>query len=137
MVAADIPALAMFYQEAIGCRLLAPITEFADEALSRGIGAPGAKVRMGWLSYPGSSDGAPILELYQLVDWESEWSYRPGQGHIAFEVEDVDAAVAKVLAGGGSLLGEPVEWEAPSGNVARFVFTRDPEGNVVDVWGRV
>lgn len=137
MVAADIDTLASFYQEAIGCRLLAPIAEFANDALSKGIGAPGAKVRIGWLSFPGGSDGAPILELYQLLDWESGWAYAPGQGHLAFEVEDVGSTLEKVIASGGSRLGELVEWEAPSGNVARFIFARDPEGNVVDLWQRL
>lgn len=138
MVARDIDSLAKFYEEAVGCRLLAPIRDFADETLCRGIGAPvGAQVRMAWLAFPGTSDESPILELYQVVAADPAWRYREGQGHLAFEVEDVQSAVAQVIASGGSLLGEVVDWEAPSGNLARFVFLRDPEGNVIDLWARI
>ncbi len=136
MVAGDVEALAGFYEVAIGCRMMAPITDFTDEVLSRGMGAPGAHVRMAWLAFPGASDGSPLLELYQLVGWHDDWPYRPGQGHVAFEVDDVPSAVDRVVTAGGSLLGEIVDWKAPSGNQARFVFLRDPEGNVVDLWGR-
>lgn len=136
LAAQDIELMSRFYEEALGCRLIAPIAGFADEGLSAGIGAPGAQVRMAWLSFPGSSDGAPLLELYQLVDWSGEWPYRSGQGHLAFEVEDVGSAVERVVDAGGSLLGEIVDWEAPSGKMARFVFARDPEGNIIDLWGR-
>lgn len=136
MLARDVESLAGFYEGVLGCRLMAPITDFFDEVLARGIGAPGANVRMAWLSFPGASEGHPLLELYQLVDWDGSWPYEPGQGHVAFEVEDVESVAELVLGAGGAKLGEIVEWRAPSGNVARFVFLRDPEGNMVDVWAR-
>lgn len=137
MVARDVEALAGFYEVAIDCSLISPITEFTDEVLARGIGAPGAQVRMAWLAFPGSVEGDPMLELYQLVGWVGDWTHQPGQGHVAFEVEDVPSAVDRVMGAGGSLLGEVVDWKAPSGNQARFVFMRDPEGNVVDLWSRL
>jgi len=42
-----------------------------------------------------------------------------------------------VMAAGGASIGDVVEWEAPSGAVARFVYMRDPEGNIIDLWSRV
>lgn len=137
MVARDVEALAGFYEVAIGCDLISPITDFRDEVLARGVGAPGTHLRMAWLSLPGTSEGGTLLELYQLVGWHGDWPYRPGQGHLAFEVDDVPTAVDRVVSAGGSSLGEIVDWKAPSGNLARFVFMRDPEGNVVDLWSRL
>ncbi len=137
ILAEDATALAAFYEDALDFRLIAPIANFSDEILARGIGAPGAKLRMAWLSFPGSSDGGPILELYQLVDWDGSWAYRPGQGHIALEVDNVPATAGRVIGAGGSQLGEVVDWNAPSGNLVRFVFMCDPERNVVDLWGRL
>jgi len=90
------------------------------------------------LRLPGRGDHGPVLELYE-VDGQvpADWSYRPGQGQLAFEVEDLETSIGKVMASGGSSLGEVVEWQAPSGAVARFVYMRDPEGNVIDLWSRV
>lgn len=67
---------------------------------------------------------------------QSRWPYQPGQGHLAFQVDDVGQAAQRVVDGGGSYLGEIVTWRAPSGNPACFVFMRDPEGNVIDLWAR-
>lgn len=138
MLVRDAASLSAFYRDALGCELLGPPTTFDDEVLARGIGAPGRTLRMAWLRLPGGSDDGPILELYEIVDGPGDdWPYEPGQGHIAFEVDDVAAMADRIVVAGGSLLGEVVDWEAPSGNLARFVFLRDPEGNMVDVWQRL
>jgi catechol 2,3-dioxygenase-like lactoylglutathione lyase family enzyme len=136
MIVRDADRSAAFYQNALSCRLLSPIRDFSDEALARGIGAPGARIRLAFLSLPGLEEG-PILELYQFPDRDqSHWPYQPGQGHLALQVEDVREAAERVVEEGGSYLGEIVTWRAPSGNLATFVFMRDPEGNVIDLWAR-
>lgn len=134
--ARDANRLVIFYQNAMGCRLLSPVTDFADEALARGLGAPGERVRLAFLGLPGIEEG-PILELYQFTTGgPSDWPYQPGQGHLAFQVADLGEAAERVVEEGGSCLGEVVTWRAPSGNLATFVFMRDPEGNVIDLWAR-
>jgi hypothetical protein len=42
-----------------------------------------------------------------------------------------------VIAAGGNRLGEVAEREGPSGATARFVYMRDPEGNIIDLCARV
>ena len=134
--AQDVHSLAGFYQDALECELLQPVRDFEDVGLGMGIGAPGRRIRLGFLGLPGTGEG-PILELYGFPDWDgADWPYRPGQGQVAFGVDDVEEAANRIVEEGGSYLGEVATWTAPSGNPATFVFMRDPEGNLVDLWAR-
>ena len=134
--ARDVRSLADFYRDALECELLEPVRDFDDEALGRAFGAPGRRIRLGFLGLPGR-EGGPILELYEFPDRDAaDWPYRPGQSHLAFGVEDVEEVARRVEEKGGSYLGEITTWTAPSGNLATFVFMRDPEGNLVDLWAR-
>lgn len=133
----DLEPLLRFYQEALGCELVIPplVTE---DVVSRGVGVPGATVTLSALRLPGRGDRGPVLELYSVDGVVSDdWDFRPGNGQLAFQVDDLDAAIDKVLAAGGTQLGEVVEWQGPSGATARFVYLRDPEGNIVDLYSRV
>jgi hypothetical protein len=92
------------------------------------------------LRLPGHGDHGPELELYSVNGPRpGDWHYQPGQGQRAFEDEDMELeqCVGKVVDAGGRKLGEIVEWQGPSGSVARFLFMQDPEGNVIDLWCRV
>lgn len=136
LFAGNVDSLANFYQDALQCELLQPIRSFDDENLGRAAGAPGVPIRLAFLGLPGVGE-RPILELYGFPEADQpDWPYQPGQGHLAFEVNDVARAAESVLACGGSYLGEIATWRAPSGNFATFVFMRDPEGNMVDLWAR-
>jgi glyoxylase I family protein len=134
--AEDVRSLAGFYQDALECELLQPVGDFADEHLGLAFGAPGRGIRLCALGLPGREEG-PILELYEFPDWDDpDWPYQPGQAHLAFQVDDVPEAAGRVIEKGGSYLGEIATWRAPSGNLATFVFMRDPEGNLIDLWAR-
>ena len=87
-----------------------------------------------YLAAPGDEDAQ--VEL--TYNWDPE-NYGEGRnfGHIAFEVDDLETGIGRVIAAGGSQLGEVVEWTAPSGAVARFVYLTDPEGNIIDLFVRV
>ena len=133
----DLEPLLRFYQEALGCELVVPplVTE---NAVSRGVGVPDATVTLSTMRLPGRGDRGPVLELYSVEgEVPDDWDFRPGNGQLAFQVDDLEAAIGKVLAAGGSQLGEVVEWQGPSGATARFVYLRDPEGNIVDLYSRV
>jgi catechol 2,3-dioxygenase-like lactoylglutathione lyase family enzyme len=133
--ARDIDRLIDFYREAFGCSVLLEPFVSGDEALIRAIGAePGSGWRMAVLELPGDNRGR--LELYTVTgQGASAWPFAAGQGQISIEVADVAAAAERVAAAGGSKLGEVSDWRGPSGRVARLVFMRDPEGNLVDVYG--
>lgn len=136
-LARDPKSLAGFYEEALDCVTVVPLQEISDAAVPRAFGVPDATVSLTVLRLPGRGDHGPVLELYSVSGPRpDDWHYQPGQGQIAFEVEDLEASIGAVVAAGGTKLGEVVEWEAPSGSRARFVFLNDPEGNVIDLWAR-
>lgn len=138
-LADDLEALATFYEEALGCVTVVPVLDIADEAVARAAGVPGAHMRLTILRLPGRGDHGPVLELYSVSGGERAegWHYQPGQGQLALEVDDLETSVGRVIAAGGDNLGEVVQWESPSGTVARFVYLRDPEGNIIDLWSKV
>lgn len=136
-LARDPEALAGFYEKALGCVRVVPLQEIDDEAVPKAIGTPEAKVSLTVLRLPGRGDHGPVLELYSVSGPRSDnWHYQPGQGQIAFGVDDLEASIAAVEEAGGSRLGEASEWEAPSGSRARFLHVTDPEGNIIDLWER-
>jgi glyoxylase I family protein len=63
------------------------------------------------LRRPGHGADGPTIEIYQYRKSEprsESVANRPGFGHIAFQVDDVEAAREAVLAGGGKPAGEIV-----------------------------
>jgi catechol 2,3-dioxygenase-like lactoylglutathione lyase family enzyme len=57
----------------------------------------------------------------------------PGLRHLAFAVDDVDAAVASVRAHGGELVGEVENYE----DIYRLCYVRGPEGIIVELAERI
>ena len=53
--------------------------------------------------------------------------------HMAFEVNDIDERLARLLAAGGETLGEIVSATVEGVGDVRFVYARDPEGNIVEL----
>ena len=58
---------------------------------------------------------------------------RPGFGHIAFAVPDVEAARSTVLAEGGGTVGEVVTSQTADGRRVTWTYVTDPEGNIVEL----
>jgi predicted enzyme related to lactoylglutathione lyase len=56
-----------------------------------------------------------------------------GFGHIAFAVENVDEALQAVIAAGGGAVGEIATGEVTGAGLIRLVYSRDPEGNIVEL----
>ncbi|MGB7859267.1 MAG: VOC family protein [Acidimicrobiia bacterium] len=124
--------LARFYEEALDAKTVLPLSVLNPEA-SRGVGIPDAEVSILVLELSDNED-APTLELISISGASSGWDHRPGQGQLAFRVDDVHQAAQRVVTAGGSFQGEIVDFTGPSGRESRFVFMADPEGNIVDLW---
>lgn len=136
ILARDPEALASFYEEALGCETVVPL-QGVDDAVARAVGVPDAGVKLTVLRLPGRGEHGPVLELYSVDgDRPEDWHYQPGQGQLAFEVDDLESAMGRVGGAGGNKLGDLVEWESPSGARARFVYMQDPEGNIIDLWSK-
>ena len=57
----------------------------------------------------------------------------PGLRHLAFEVDDIDAALDRARARGGVLVGELERYE----NIYRLCYVRGPEGVIVELAERL
>ena len=57
----------------------------------------------------------------------------PGIRHVTFAVDDIDAAVAGVRAGGGELVGDVENYE----DIYRLCYVRGPEGIIVELAERI
>jgi len=88
------------------------------------------------LRLPGYGDDGPTLEIFsydQLIESGLSTPNRCGFGHIAFTVEDVDEALHDVIAAGGGAVGNIETTKVEDVGTLRVVYTRDPEGNIVEL----
>jgi len=136
IVAADWRRLVAFYSAVFGCEAVPPERDYAGPDLERGTGVAGAALRGAHLRLPGQGPDGPTLEIYQY----SRASKRPptaanlpGFAHIAFAVEDVEAARRAVLAAGGGAVGDIVTLTAADGRRVTWCYVTDPEGNIVEL----
>jgi predicted enzyme related to lactoylglutathione lyase len=142
LVAQDWKRLARFYGQVFGCTPVPPERDLAGQWLDEATGIPGAHIRGIHLRLPGHGDAGPTLEVFQY-DAEEDGlapartlrvrADRPGFGHIAFAVDDVEATRQAVLAAGGGELGKVVSVEVAGAGAITFAYLTDPEGNIVEV----
>jgi predicted enzyme related to lactoylglutathione lyase len=136
LIAQDWKRLAQFYERIFGCTPVPPERELAGQWLEDGTGVPGAEIRGIHLRLPGYGDEGPTLEIFQYNRQEQPPETainRPGFAHIAFAVDDVEAAKEAVLAAGGGTVGQVVSLEVPGAGTVTFVYLTDPEGNVLEL----
>jgi predicted enzyme related to lactoylglutathione lyase len=85
---------------------------------------------------PGQGENGPTLEIlhYDSLEPRPKMAVnRPGFAHIAFEVENVEAAQREVLANGGRAVGEIVTLMIKTGAKVTWCYVTDPEGNVLEL----
>ena len=136
LVARDWRRLAGFYMEVFGCVPVPPERDLSGDWLDEATSLDGAHVRGVHLRLPGHGDDGPTLEVFQYdeeTEAEAPAPNRPGYGHIAFAVEDVEAVKEAVLAMGGGSVGEVVKVDIPGAGTLEFAYMRDPEGNVIEI----
>jgi catechol 2,3-dioxygenase-like lactoylglutathione lyase family enzyme len=136
LIAKDWQALARFYQEQLGCTLVPPERDFRGDDLARGTGVAGAHLRGAHLRLPGHGPDGPTLEIFNynfLEDRPEVAVNRPGFGHIAFIVDDVQSARAAIIAAGGRAVGDLVTLTTSTGDKVTWVYVTDPEENVIEL----
>jgi catechol 2,3-dioxygenase-like lactoylglutathione lyase family enzyme len=137
IVTKDWRRLADFYQNALNCKLLEPSLDIGGQWLTDGTGVTNAHLTGIHLRLPGYGDTGPTLELFEYVEQlqrpEPSAANRPGYGHLAFEVDDVEAMRSNILEQGGQDLGVPVSHELPGHGTITFTYLTDPEGNVIEL----
>jgi len=136
LVARDWRRLAAFYQRVLGCLPLPPERNLVEPWVQAATGVPGARIQGMHLRLPGWGEQGPTLEIFQYapaMERPAGGLNRPGLGHLAFQVDDVDAAREAVLAAGGGLVGETVRAPIRGAGQITFVYVTDPEGNVLEL----
>lgn len=136
LIARDWRTLARFYEDVFGCKLVPPERRFAGAALEAGTGIPGAALEGAHLRLPGLGQHGPTLEIFEyrdVVAGPAPAVNRPGFGHLAFAVGNVESARQAVLAAGGQAVGEIVELTVATGARVTWCYVTDPEGNILEL----
>jgi predicted enzyme related to lactoylglutathione lyase len=139
VIAKDWRRLVAFYETVFGCVRVSPERDLAGESIERGSGVAGARIHGVHLRLPGYGDEGPTLEVFQYAEISEApppVANRAGFGHIAFAVDDVRAVRDAVIAAGGGALGTVEVVEIPGSGRITWTYTRDPEGNIVELQHR-
>ena len=136
LIADDWRCLASFYEVVFNCTPLRPERDLKGGWLDRATGIRDSHIRGVHLALPGYEPGGPTLEIFQYGKNDPTLPPAPnrkGFGHIAFEVDDVAKTLQRLLACGGSPLGEVTSHGVPGAGLLTFAYARDPEGNIVEI----
>ncbi len=136
IVAKDAKKLIAFYKTALHCQSIGETRDLRGDWLDRLTGLPGAHITGEHLLLPGYGGEHPTLEIFQydaLADDLPRAINRPGIAHLAFAADDVDAALAAVIAAGGGAVGERIASDYPDGRTLHAVYAHDPEGNIIEL----
>lgn len=142
IIAKDAAKLIEFYKEVFQCTSIGETRDLRGEWLDKITNLKNAHITGEHLLLPGYHEDHPTLEIFSYDDMkkgiQSEIN-RPGIAHIAFEVDDVEETLAKVIAFGGKAYGELIKTEYPNHMEATFVYTQDPEGNIIELqsWRKI
>lgn len=136
LVAQDWKRLSTFYQDVFGCVPVPPQRDLQGEWLERATGLMGAHLVGIHLRLPGWGSEGPTLEIFQysvMPEPGHRAPNRPGLGHLAFSVEDVDAVQRAVVEAGGEKVGEIVTLDVSGAGHVTFAYVTDPEGNLIEL----
>jgi len=136
IVARDWRKLAEFYERIFGCEPVPPERGSGEKWVERCTGVPGAEIRGVHLRLPGYGNGGPTLEIFQYNKTKRRLETainRPGLAHLAFEVDDVQAAADMVFAAGGGRVGDLVAAEIRGAGTVTLIYVTDPEGNIIEL----
>jgi len=136
IVARNWKKLSDFYINVFSCTVKPPERKLSGDWLDQATGLSKAELEGVHLLLPGHGDSGPTLEIFSYkTTHESEpiMANYSGFTHIAFEVDDVDQTLNDALNNGGKLLGKVTEKRVGGIGFLKFLYFRDPEGNIVEI----
>lgn len=138
LVVTDLAAMTQFYCQVLGLRVTKRVT-ISGGWVENVVGLTNVKANVIYLE----ADQGPRIEFIEYVrpigvrPPEVEKANTVGIRHLAFRVEDIDTAVAAVVAAGAQPLS--LIQQVPNSQVAyaggvrkRLVYFHDPEGNLLE-----
>ncbi len=133
--------LSDFYVRVFHCTLKPPQRELSGAWLDRATGLSNAQLVGVHLLLPGHGENGPTLEIFSyrcMQENEPLMANYVGFTHIAFEVDDVEKVFADAMQNGATELGKITEKRIEGVGRLKFVYFRDPEGNIVEIqsWQR-
>jgi catechol 2,3-dioxygenase-like lactoylglutathione lyase family enzyme len=136
IAARDWKRLSEFYIKVFGCRIKPPERHLTGPWLDRATGLRNGRLEGVHLLLPGHGQDGPTLEIFSYGDMPEGAALEanhPGITHIAFEVDDVNRTLAAAIKQGGQPLGRVTKITVDGVCELKFVYFRDPEGNIVEL----
>jgi predicted enzyme related to lactoylglutathione lyase len=136
IVARNWKSLSEFYIKVFDCKIKPPERNLSGTWLDRATGLQNAALEGVHLRLPGYPDNGPTLEIFSYQNMPARspmMANHIGITHIAFEVYDVDQILDEALKNGGQLLGQVTEKSVEGVGELKFVYLRDPEGNIIEI----
>ena len=128
--------LSDFYIHVFNCTIKPPKRRLSGDWLDQATGLSNAELEGVHLLLPGHGESGPTLEIFSYQDThecEPAMANYTGFTHIAFEVENVETIFDEALKSGANKLGEITEKIIEGVGVLKFVYFRDPEGNIIEI----
>jgi len=136
IIAKDWRSLSTFYQEVFGCVPVPPQRDLQGAWIDSLTAIKAAHIQGEHLRLPGYGNDGPTLEIFSYNEYKvnnEKMLDKSGFSHIAFEIEDIKLTLNKLLAKGGSQIGELIKREYPGVGIADLVYCRDIEGNIIEL----
>ena len=132
LTVSDLDRSIAFYRDLLGLELVTR-WESAQPYLRTIVGFPDAELRIALLRIPGVAAGGSGHHL-ELLEYRSPRGVRgdprtcnPGNVHVSFMVEDLDAAYAELSARGVRFKSAPVQIDHGRNRGAKAVYLLDPD----------
>ena len=128
LVVADLDRAVDFYRAALGFEVEFLVRDM-DDQFQRTVGLDGVVCDLAQLVAPLSATSLELLEVRGVpAGLDPRLPVHVGVGHGAYQVRDLEASIAGLVAAGGSPLGEIVEFSE-----GRAVYCWSPAGTVVEL----
>ena len=129
----DIDRTIAFFQDALGFPVVSPKAPRDQMAIQQITGVPGAEVMVAYLEAPGGHR----IELIEYLAPEGRGSVKPrpcdtGSAHVAFDVDDMGAAIAAAEVHDVRPIGPTVTIDKGPNAGGKVVYLRDPDGITIE-----
>ena len=133
MVVNDLEVMLDFYTSILGFKLERSV-DIESREFREGIDIQDARAKIAHLEIPHSDVRLEMFEFAEKRHSPDTHSAAdlPGYRHIAFIVDDIEKSCAHLKEQGLEFSSEPITLTEP-GEDLRFVYFKDPEGNIIEL----